>query len=61
MAPDHKNLSHLLSLLPAFESDNPRLRRDSAFANRLSDVGDMDLYDRGRVLKAYGQSNKAEK
>ena len=31
-----------------------------AFAELLSDVGGMDLYDRGRVLEAYRLSKKAE-
>lgn len=53
-------LPHLQSLLSAFERANPRMRGDLAFAELLSDVGGMDLYDRGRVLEAYRLSNKAE-
>ncbi|KAL9611297.1 MAG: hypothetical protein Q9167_004061 [Letrouitia subvulpina] len=53
-------LPHLQSLLLAFERANPRMKGNIAFAELLSDVGGMDLYDRGRVHEAYKLSKKAE-
>ena len=46
-------LPHLQSLLTAFRRADPRMKGDLALAKLLSDVGGMDLYDRGRVTEAY--------
>lgn len=54
-------LPHLMTAFNFFERSWPDMKGDIFFAQLLSDVAGMDLYDRGRIAEAYRVNQMVEK
>lgn len=55
-----KVLPHVMSALHAFERAWPRMSGSLFFAQLISDVGGMDLFDRGLITEAYNLNRAVE-
>lgn len=53
-----KVLPHVLSMLHAFDKSSPSMVGNIEFAELLSDIGCMDLVDRGKISEAYTLNKK---
>jgi len=54
-------LPHLLTTFSAFERSWPSMKSDMFFAQLLSDIAGIDLFDRGRISETYKINKMIEK